>query len=100
MKDAKDQLLLQISRRFQQEYGRVWRALDDDRPDPTGLRLNSADFGDSLQVLVELQSLHVTTSKFPVWPFNASNLARFGTSFLSPVVLALATGWLWSLLGS
>jgi hypothetical protein len=94
MSQAKARLLLQISRRFQAEYHHVWRSLDDHVAGPEGLEQAPVRLKDSLEILDDLQALHETTSRFPVWPFNASNLARFGTSFLSPFLLALLTNLL------
>lgn len=79
MRDAKDALLLQIARRFEAEYDAVQRGLGDDLG---GLE-------DGLQRLKSLQTLHHTTAEFPVWPLNIGSLARFGTSFVSPLVLAV-----------
>jgi hypothetical protein len=79
MRDAKDRLLLQIARRFETEYGQVQAALAGEL---SGLE-------DSLKSLRELQDLHKTTSQFPVWPLNVQNLARFVTSFVSPIALAV-----------
>lgn len=84
MKEAKHRLLLQVARRFEREYERVNVALDGDL---SGLE-------NRLKTLKELQSLHETTDKFPVWPFNVQNLTRFGTSYLSPVAIALVIDFL------
>lgn len=79
MKSAKDQLLLQIARRFDAEYLKLQTALDGDT-----LSLES-----SSKTLQELQALHDLTNKFPVWPFNATNVTRFGTSYALPMLLAV-----------
>ena len=79
MKDAKHQLLLNIARRFDAEYGDVHGVLDGDLQ----------DLGDRSQVLGELQDLHKMTSAFPVWPFNVDNVTRFGTAYVSPFIIPL-----------
>lgn len=79
MRDAKERLLLNVAQRFETEYDKVQASLDSD----------SIDFDDSLRALDGLQTLHSTTSDFPVWPFNISNLRRFGTSYISPLLLAI-----------
>jgi hypothetical protein len=88
MNEAKNQLLLQIARRFEMEYHSVQNKLDGEL---SGLK-------DDLKTLEELQSLHDTTSKFPVWPFNAANMRRFGTSYISPIILALVIDLITNLL--
>jgi hypothetical protein len=81
MKDARALILLQIARRFDAEYMSVQRALDGDI---SGLE-------NDLKTLKELQTLHGTTTKFPVWPFNVANTTRFSASFLSPIILGIVT---------
>jgi hypothetical protein len=88
MNEAKNQLLLQIARRFEMEYHSVQNKLDSEL---SGLK-------DDLRTLEELQSLHDTTRKFPVWPFNAANIRRFGTSYISPIILALVIDLITNLL--
>jgi hypothetical protein len=86
MKEAKEQLLALIARRFESEYRKVQKILssDDLESDESLNTLKS-----SLGMLRKLQALHDTTDRFPVWPFDTSNLRRFGTSFVSPIVLAI-----------
>jgi hypothetical protein len=79
MKEAKDELLLQISLRFEVEYVSVRQSL---YKDVSGLE-------DRLKTLEELQSLYEMTDEFPVWPFNVASVSRFSTSFLSPIALAV-----------
>lgn len=78
MKGAKDQLLLQIARRFDAEYLKLQAALDDD--DVPNLEGNS-------KTLQEIQALHDMASEFPVWPFSATNVTRFGTTYALPMLL-------------
>lgn len=86
MEEAKDQLLLQIARRFEKEYSEIQKVLDKDI---SSLEDRSKILENSSKILRELQALHDTTSKFPVWPFNVSNVTRFGTSYVSPIALAI-----------
>lgn len=81
MEEAKDQLLLQIAWRFEAEYINVQSVLGGG-DDISGLE-------NSWKIVKELQTLYDATSKFPVWPFNVSNITRFSTSYLSPIVLAV-----------
>lgn len=82
MKDAKAELLLKIAEIFGAEYRSIQNAFDGQTGDISGLE-------ESLKVLGQLQVLYDTTSGFPVWPFNLSNVMRFVTSYVSPIVLAL-----------
>jgi len=77
MKGAKDQLLLLIARRFDAEYLKLQTALDGD----------TVSLESSSKTLQELQALHDMTNKFPVWPFSATNVTRFATSYALPMVL-------------
>jgi len=111
MKEAKNQLLLRIARRFEVEYAVIQSMLclsPDSTPSPgpgvstlnnlqpasskqsiSSRQEEGANLKGSLEILRELQALHKTTDRFPVWPFNVSSLTRFATSYLSPVVLAI-----------
>jgi hypothetical protein len=80
MDDAKSELLLQIARRFDSEYDHIQSMLNENDISSMKKRLKN---------LKELQRLHKTTDDFPVWPFNSSNLTRFGTTYLSPIALAV-----------
>jgi hypothetical protein len=77
MRRAKHQLLLNIARRFDAEYGDIHTVLDD----------NLKDLEHRSKVLTELQNLHQMTSAFPVWPFNVENVTRFGTAYVLPLVV-------------
>lgn len=90
MEDAREQLLSQIARRFDMVWAKVQDGLSVDVGIP---QLDS-----SLKALKELEALHEIASKFPVWPFNLPNLARFGATYVSPLVVAVATTWLTELL--
>jgi hypothetical protein len=89
MKQAKEELLMHIHKRFEAEYAKVRVFLDQ----------TDSNLGDSLQTVNQLRTLHRTASQFPVWPFNVENLARFTTSFVSPLAIALLTAWVGGLLG-
>jgi hypothetical protein len=88
MREAKDRLLLQIAGRFEAEYAQIQAALAGD----------IAGLEDSLKTLHDLQDLHTTTSRFPVWPLNVQSLTRFATSFVSPLALAVIADVLSSVL--
>lgn len=80
MQDAKDQLLLQIARRFDREYVSVRDVLGASDDAISGLE-------NDLSIMKELQTLHDTISEFPVWPFNTANIRRFATSYLLPIAI-------------
>lgn len=80
MEKAKDRLLLQIALRFDAEYDKIHEKLGEKK---------LSNLEDQLKDLKELQALHDTTNQFPVWPFNFSNLTRFSTTYLSPILLAI-----------
>jgi hypothetical protein len=88
MKDAKDQFLLQIAQRFDEEYSVIQNFLIKA---PSSLEDSSKILEDTSEVLKGLQDLYDMTSKFPVWPFNVTNITRFGTSYISPIALAILT---------
>ena len=90
MKEEKNKLLQKIAQQFEAEYRNVHKALRR-RPRTTSLE-------NSLQRLRKLQDLYDITSKFPIWPFNAENLARFGTSFLLPILIPLTINFVNSLI--
>ncbi len=79
MRDAKNQFLLDIDEAFADEYHDVRQSLKE----------APADLKERLERFKELQELHDMVRKFPVWPFNADNLRRFGTSWMSPIILGL-----------
>jgi hypothetical protein len=79
MNEARAQLLLEIDERFCREYDRIRQMMSAERP----------DLDDSVHALEELQTLHGMVAKFPVWPFNSGSIARFTTSYVMPVALAL-----------
>lgn len=94
MQTAKNDLLQQIARRFERELERIQRALDDDILDADrGILAEQEAQGrisDGLKQLRDLQDLHNTAQRFPVWPLNTKNLVRFFTTFVSPVILRVA----------
>lgn len=79
MREAKENLLLKIDETFATHYNTVQTLLDEDL---AGLETR-------IQSFKELQELHDIVRSFPVWPFNAESLRRFGTSWLSPIALGL-----------
>jgi hypothetical protein len=89
MRTAKNTLLLDIGRSFEREYLRL----------KMGLSHENVSLKDGVERLQQLQNLYDTTRRFPVWPFNVENVRRFAGTFVSPVVLAVATNFLLKLLG-
>jgi hypothetical protein len=79
MKETRNQLLSRIAHRFETELREVQDMLDGDL----------AGLADRQKMLKELQSLHDLALKLPVWPFNSTLFTRFGTSYLSPIALAV-----------
>jgi hypothetical protein len=88
MKGTKQKLLLEISRRFEDEYAAIQESIQGDM---TKLEENMGN-------LRELHSLHELTCKFPVWPFNIENILRFITSFVSPILLVVFSSIIRSLM--
>ncbi len=81
MAHAKSQAILLIASSFEKEYSEIKSILEN----------NVTALSKKIKTLEEIQKFHDMTMKFPVWPFNTSNLVRFGTSFISPLFLALIT---------
>lgn len=81
MTKAKSEFLLRIAQRFDHEYEKVQNALAKE----------NINIEKELKAIKELQILHGTVEKFPVWPFNTTNITRFTTSFISPFFLAILT---------
>jgi len=81
MKSTKQNLLLQISQRFETEYSVVQKSLQGD----------VIELETNMMNLKGLHSLHELTNKFPVWPFNIENILRFITSFVSPILVVLVS---------
>jgi len=79
MREAKKSLLLKIDDRFAAAYNDIQDKLEDENTDLEG----------ELKTFKELQELHDMVRKFPVWPFNADNLRRFGTSWMLPIMLGV-----------
>jgi hypothetical protein len=88
MRGAKNALLLDIGEMFEREYLRLKSALASE----------AVPLKEGLERLQQLQNLYDMTRRFPVWPFNVENLRRFAATFISPIVLALATNVLLRLL--
>jgi hypothetical protein len=88
MRTAKFRLLRQIAGRFDAEWAEVQTALNREAELAPG----------GLQILSELEGLYATVKGFPVWPFNVENVARFFTSFVAPLVAAVAADAVYRLL--
>jgi hypothetical protein len=77
MKKAKNEFITEISDQFEIEISRTQNLLGGDN---TKLK-------NSLSKLEELQKLHIIASKFPVWPYNTGNLAKFFGAIVSPFLI-------------
>lgn len=79
MKQARDELILKIANQFEEEQSQLEAMLEYD-----------ADKLDlSIRKLEQLQKLHKMAASFPVWPFNMTNLVRFFSTTLSPIIIGL-----------
>ncbi|MGC1376843.1 MAG: hypothetical protein WA821_11490 [Anaerolineales bacterium] len=78
MKRAKDEFITKLSDQYEIEISHINTLLVGD----------SVELKDSLSKLAELQELHNIASKFPVWPFNTSNLVRLFGSIVAPLLLS------------
>lgn len=76
MLTAKNDLLLEISKQFNQDFALAYKDLDGS--------------GESLKVDIEkieqLQKLQKLTASFPVWPFDIGTVRRFVLAVLSPIL--------------
>jgi hypothetical protein len=76
MKNAKEQLLGEIAKQFQTDYGRVHTNLGGD---VEVLKKESAK-------LQELRSLYTLTNEFPVWPFDVTTFRQYLLSVITPLI--------------
>jgi hypothetical protein len=79
MRLAKSEYLEGISDRFNIEIERIQSVLDS----------GANHLKESIEKIEQIKRLHDIASRFPVWPFNTSNLVRFFSSILSPLVVSL-----------
>jgi hypothetical protein len=81
MKKAKDEYVSRISDQFDLEIEKIYPQLSSD----------TQQFKLGIEKIEQLQRLYNITSRFPVWPFNHTNLVRFSSSVLTPLALSLLT---------
>jgi hypothetical protein len=76
MLDAKNELLLKISKQFNSDFSEAYRELE-----------GAADeLKASIDKVEQLQRIQVLTVAFPVWPFDVATLRRFSITVSSPFV--------------
>lgn len=80
MRETKLQLLEEVGDRLRTEFERV-RA---------SLRTQAISEPD-LEILERLKKLMTMVEQVPVWPFDARTLRRFGSAYVLPVVIPMAT---------
>jgi hypothetical protein len=76
MKTAKQELLMDISQRFQADYAEVVEGLE---ADTVGLE-------ESITRLESLRTLYELTEQFPVWPLDTGTLSRFAATIVFPLI--------------
>jgi len=81
MRRAKEDLLLGISRQFNQDFSRAYLEVAS----------SSRTLRDNVEKVEQLQKLHDLASAFPVWPFDAQTIRRFLVTVLSPLLALLVT---------
>jgi len=79
MKQARFGTLLRLANQFDREYLNL----------EAGLAHSAKPAHARLQRISLLRSMYNEVRRFPVWPFNSDNLARFATSTVSPIALAV-----------
>lgn len=79
MQNAKNKSLLAISDQFEIDFYKIDSLLNK----------SAKELQDGMDKIEHLQKIHDLISKFPVWPFSVSNIIRFFSSTLSPIIFAL-----------
>jgi hypothetical protein len=75
MKEAKERMLANIAKQFQDDYVRI----------NMNLSLIAEDLKKEVARIQELQSFYDLTDKFPVWPFDIQTLRRYTLSVVTPL---------------
>ena len=75
MQRAKDDLILRISRQFNQDFSKAYSELEG----------SAEELKDHIEKIEQLQRLHSMTNSFPVWPFDIDTIRRFVLTMTSPV---------------
>lgn len=73
---AKDALLLELSRHFNEYFSRARQELAGP----------ADELKDNVEKVEQLQSLYDLVSAFPVWPYDVGTLRRFVVTMVSPVL--------------
>jgi hypothetical protein len=89
MKKAREDELLEISRRFEHEYETLKRQLSK----------KDEDVAPTLERIDQLKKVHQIVDDFPVWPLNTDTLLRFAGSVVLPFVLTIVSAVIGSFLG-
>lgn len=76
MKTAKEDLLTDISQRFQVDYAETVE----------GLGSSNAEWDESVTRLENLHTLYELTEQFPVWPLDTGTLSRFAATIIFPLL--------------
>lgn len=76
MKTAKQELLMDISQRFQADYAEAVE----------GLEAGDIEWGESITRLENLHTLYELTEQFPVWPLDTGTLSRFAATIVFPLL--------------
>ena len=76
MRNAKEDLLVQISDQFNTDYRKVSSVLSG----------TAEELDENIEKVEQLQRLHKLTTTFPVWPYNFSTLRRFIITMSSPLI--------------
>ena len=74
MLNAKNQLLLKISKQFNADFSAAYKELEG----------SAAELKATIDKVEQLQRIQALTISFPVWPFDIATLRRFSLTFLSP----------------
>jgi hypothetical protein len=72
---AKEGLIMQISRQFNQDFSKAYSELNG----------SVEDLKSVITKVEQLQRLHSMTASFPVWPFDMDTIRRFILTMTSPV---------------
>jgi len=76
MLNAKNQLLLKISKQFNADFSEAYQELEG----------SAEELKATIDKVEQLQRIQVLTISFPVWPFDIATLRRFSLTVSSPFV--------------
>lgn len=78
MNEEKSEFLGQLSREFTRKHEKVVTALD----------CETSNLENEFKHLDRVHELYQKTAAFPVWPFDMRSLSRFGTVFVTPIIIS------------